>query len=179
MMQRSRSYTYDPSLLLDDGGAAHTAAGWGMVGGSPVALAMDVGGMAATVINLPSIADSSTLTLQAPRIDLVAVIYVNAITLAGSDIYRLTMVGSNNAGFASGNVQLASMQFGTAAGLDVPNCGATHAPGGAGKNPAGDQYELLFTNEWQGTPLQYIGMYVSGTFGSITFQSFIAMLPRE
>jgi len=174
-----RNYTFDATMALSDGAAAYAAAGYAQVGGAQSII--DLGGNQGITITLPSIADSSTITPQQARIDLVAVIYISALTLSGSDIYRLTMVGSNNAGLnvASGNYVLGQMQFGQGSAMDVPSAANSHAPAGAGKYPAGDQYELMFTNEVQGTPLEFIAMYVSGTFGSITFTAFAAVLPRE
>jgi hypothetical protein len=172
-----RNYTYDANMLLDDGGAAHSAAGWGQVGGAQSIV--DLGGNQGITITLPSISNVSTITPQQARGDFVCVIYNLAITLAGSDIYRFSLVGSNSPSMASNNVTLGQLPFGQAAALDPPNSAATTAPLGAGNYPAGWQYELLFTNEYQNTPYQYVSLYISGTFGSVTATAFIAVLPRE
>ena len=171
-----RNYSFDQSMLLSDGGAAITAAGWAQVGGAQAIL--DLGGNQGVTITLPSIADSSTITPQQARIDAVAVIYISAITIAGSDVYKLSMIGSNSPSMASGNVLLGQMEFGKGTAMDGTGMADSHAPAGAGKYPSGDQYELMFTNEFQSTPYEYLGLYVSGTFGSITFTSFVAVLPR-
>lgn len=171
-----RNYTFDAGMQLDDGANAHAAAGWATVGAAQAIV--DLGGNQGITYTLPSIANVSSLTPQQARIDLVCVIYISAQTISGSDIYRLTMVGSNNAGLTTGNNVLGQLQFGEGAQMDPPNCSNSHAPAGSGNFPAGDQYELLFTNEFQGTPLQYLGLYVSGTFGSITFEAYAAVLPR-
>jgi hypothetical protein len=174
-----RNYTFDVGMQLDDGGAAHSAAGWGSVGGAQSII--DLGGNQGITITLPSIADTTTITPQQARIDLVCVIYINAMTIAGSDLYRLSVVGSNNASMtaATSNYVLGQLQFGEGSAMDAPNAANSHAPAGSGKFPAGDLYELMFTNEVQGTPMEFISMYVSGTFGSITFTAFAAVLPRE
>jgi hypothetical protein len=174
-----RNYSFDANMQLDDGGSAHTAAGWSQVGGANSFI--DLGGNQGITITLPSIANSSTITPQQARADLVAVIYISAMTLSGSDLYRLSMVGTNTAGFATATSTyvLGQLQFGEGSAMDAPNAANSHAPAGSGNFPAGDQYELMFTNEVQGTPMEFIGMYVSGTFGSITFQSFVSVLPRE
>ena len=172
-----RNYTFDANMQLDDGGSAHAAAGWAQVGGAQSII--DLGGNQGITITLPSIANSSTITPQQARIDAVAVIYISAMTLAGSDLYRLTLVGSNNAAVNSNNVVFGQLQFGEGSAMDVPNAANSHAPAGAGNYPAGDQYELMFTNEVQGTPYEFLAMYVSGTFGSITFNAFVSVLPRE
>lgn len=173
-----RNYSFDASMQLSDGGAANSAAGYATVGGVPQIL--DLGGNQGVTITLPSIANTATLTPQQARLDAVVVIYISAMTLAGSDLYRLSLVGSNNAGLnvASGNYVLGQMQFGEGSAMDVPDAANSHAPAGVGGFPAGDQYELMFTNEVQGTPMQFIALYVSGTFGSITFDAFVAVLPR-
>lgn len=172
-----RNYAFDANMQLSDGAAAYSAAGWAQVGGSQAIL--DLGGNQGITITLPSIAATSTLTPQQARIDAVAVIYISAITIAGSDIYRLSLVGSNNPGLAANNVVLGQLQFGVGTAMDAPNSANSHAPAGVSGYPAGDQYEILFTNEYQGTPLEFLGLYVSGTFGSITFQSYVSVLPRE
>lgn len=174
-----RNYSFDAGMLLSDGGAAYTAAGFTTVGG--VQSILDLGGNQGVTITLPTIADVSTITPQQARIDAVAVIYLSADTLSGSDVYKVSMVGSNSASMtaATSNYILGMLEFGEGAAMDAPNCANTAVPLGAGNFPAGNQYELLFTNEVNGTPMQYVSMYVTGTFGSITFQSFVSVLPRE
>ena len=172
-----RNYTFDINMLLDDGTGAHAAAGYGQVGGSQGIV--DLGGNQGITITLPSISNVSTITPQQARGDFACVIYDMAVTLAGSDIYTATLVGSNSASFASGNVNLGAMTFGQAAAFAYPNAAATTAPLGAGNFPAGWQYEILFTNEVQNTPYQFVSLYYSGTFGSITAKAFVSVLPRE
>ena len=172
-----RNYAFDANMLLDDGTGAHSAAGFGQVGGSQSIV--DLGGNQGITITLPSISNVATITPQQARGDFACVIYVPAITLAGSDIYNLTLVGSNSSSMASGNVNLGSMAFGQAAAFAYPNAAVTATPLGAGNFPAGYQYEILFTNEVQNTPYEFVSLYFSGTFGSITVRAFIAVLPRE
>ena len=171
-----RNYSFDQSMQLADGAAAQTAAGWAQVGGAQSII--DLGGNQGVTITLPSIADSSTITPQQARIDLCAVIYITAATISGSNVYKVLMVGSNSPSMASGNAILGMMEFGKGTAMDGTGMADSHAPAGTGKYPAGDQYELMFTNEYQSTPLEYISMYVAGTFGSITFNAFAAVLPR-
>lgn len=175
----TRNYTFDANMQLDDGTTAHAAAGWGQVGGAQAIL--DLGGNQGATYTLPTIANVSSLTPQQPRIDAVCVIYVSALTISGSDLYRLSLVGSNNAGLnvASGNVVLGQLQFGEGSAMDCPNAANTTAPLGSGKYPAGEIYELPFTNEQYGQPYEFLSMYFSGTFGSITASAFVAVLPRE
>jgi hypothetical protein len=172
-----RNYAFDANMLLDDGTGAHSAAGFGQVGGSQSIV--DLGGNQGITITLPSISNVATITPQQARGDFACVIYVPAITLAGSDIYNLTLVGSNSSSMASGNVNLGSMAFGQAAAFAYPNAAVTATPLGAGNYPSGYQYEILFTNEVQNTPYEFVSLYFSGTFGSITVRAFIAVLPRE
>src|SRR5271168_4080687 len=126
-----RNYSFDANMQLSDG-PAYAAAGWTTVGGAQQIL--DLGGNQGITITLPSIANSSTIPPQQARIDAVAVIYVSAVTVSGSDIYRLTLVGSNTASMAgaTSNYVLGQLQFGEGAQMDPPNCANTAAPGGAG-----------------------------------------------
>src|SRR6516164_9106570 len=163
-----RNYTLDANMLVDDGTGAHAAAGYGQVGGSQGIV--DLGGNQGITITLPSISNVATITPQQARGDFACVIFLNAITLAGSDIYTITLVGSNSSSFASGNVNLGALTFGQAAAFAYP---------GAGNFPSGYQYEILFTNEVANTPYQFVSPYFSGTFGSITAKVYVAVLPRE
>lgn len=172
-----RNYTPDANAQVSDGVLAITAAGYAQYGGAQGI--WDTGGNQGITITLPSIADSTTITPQQARLDAVMVIYLTALTNSGSNLYRLSVVGSNSAGFTTGNAVLGQLQFGPGANQDIPNAANTHSPLGSGKFPAGDQYEIPFTTEVQGTPLQFVSLYVSGTFGSITFQAFGAVLMRE
>ena len=172
-----RNYTLDANMLVDDGTGAHAAAGYGQVGGSQGIV--DLGGNQGITITLPSISNVSTITPQQARGDFVCVVYLTAITLSGSNIQTLTLVGSNNPGFASGNVNLGAQSYGQAAAFAYPNGAVTTTPPGAGNYPSGYQYEILFTNEVANVPYQYVSLYVSGTFGSATFRAFVAVLPRE
>jgi hypothetical protein len=179
MMQGTRNYTFDANMQLDDGTTAHAAAGWGQVGGAQSII--DLGGNQGVTITLPSIAATSTLTPQQPRIDAVCVIYVSALTLSGSDLYRLSLAASNNAGLnvAAGNVVLGQLQFGEGSAFDIPDGLTTTAPLGSGNYPAGEIYELPFTNEQYGQPYEFVSLYFSGTFGSITAAAYVAVLARE
>ena len=172
-----RNYSFDATMQLCDGAAAITAAGFTQVGGAQAIL--DLGGNQGITITLPSIADSSTITPQQARIDAVAVIYISAVTVSGSNVYKVSIVGSNTAAVNSGNAILGMLEFGVGGQMDTNNAASTTAPGGTGAFPAGSQYELLFTNEQNGVPFEFISMWVAGTFGSITFTSFVSVLPRE
>ena len=172
-----RNYAFDANLQLSDGGAAVAAAGWAQVGGAQGIV--DLGGNQGTTITLPSIDNVSSITPQQARFDGVVVIYVTAATISGSNIYRVTLVGTNSPSFASGNHVLGQLQFGKGSAMDPPNSSDQTAVPGSTSYPQAYQYELLFTNEYEGTPLQYVSLYVSGTFGSITFNAFVAVLPRE
>ena len=172
-----RTYAFDANMLLDDGVGAHAAAGFGQVAGAQSIV--DLGGNQGITITLPSISNVATITPQQARIDAVCVVQLTAVTLAGSDIYTLTLVGSNSPSLASNNVNLGAMSWGQAAAFAYPNAAVTTAPLGAGNYPAGWQYEILFTNEVQNTPYEYVSAYFSGTFGSITAKAYISVLPRE
>ena len=172
-----RTYAFDANMLLDDGTGAHSAAGFGQVAGSQSIV--DLGGNQGITITLPSISNVATITPQQARIDAVAVVQLTAITLAGSNIYTLTLVGSNSPTVTANNVNLGAMSWGQAAAFAYPNAAVTATPLGAGNFPSGWQYEILFCNEVQNTPYEYVSAYFSGTFGSITAKAYICVLPRE
>lgn len=175
-MTGRRNYAFDANMLLSDGVSATTVAGYAQVGGAQGII--DLGGNQGVTIILPAIAATSTIKPQQARIDLACVIYISAMTISGSNFYKVYVVGSNDPGLATGNAILGAGQFGVGTAMDVPNAVSSHAPAGATGVPTGDFYEILFTNEYNGTPLEYVSLYVAGTFGSITFQSFAAVLPR-
>ena len=172
-----RDYTFDVNMQLDDGAGAHSAAGWGQVGGSQAIV--DLGGNQGITITLPSISNVATITPQQPRGDFVCVLYDVAATISGSNIYRISVVGSNSASMASGNVTLGEIPIGMGVSMDPPNSANSPAPLGAGNYPAGWLYEIPFTNEVVNTPYEFVSLYVAGTFGSITFRAFVAVLMRE
>jgi hypothetical protein len=172
-----RNYTFDANMALEDGAAAHTAAGWGQVGGAQSIV--DLGGNQGITITLPSISNVATITPQQARGDFVCVIYNLAGTFTGSNIYRVSIVGSNNPGMLSGNVTLASIPFGSGTAMDPPNSASSTSPLGSGNYPAGWEYELPFTNEYQNTPYEFVSLWFGGTFGSVQLSAFIAVLMRE
>jgi hypothetical protein len=172
----SRTYSFDKGMLLDDGLAAHAAAGYGQVSGAQAII--DLGGNQAVTYTMPPISNVASLTPQQQRTDAVAVIYVSAATVAATNVYRLCLVGSNSPTLASGNAILGELEIGFGAAMSAPNCGNTPVPLGAGNYPAGEIYELLFTNEQYGTKYEFVSLYVAGVFGSVTLQAFIAVLPR-
>ena len=107
------------------------------------------------------------------------IIMISAVTTTGSDYYRLTLAGSNDPAFGAGNVQnLASIDFGNSSVRDGLNALTTAAPGGSTAYPADCMYELPFTNEQNSVKYEYLQMYVGGTFGSIQFSSYVAVLPE-
>lgn len=178
-MAGSRTYDFDANLQFSDGVSAITVASYAQVNGAQGII--DLGGNQGITITLPSIAVTSSIKPQQARHDLACVIYITAQTLAGSDVYKIFVVGSNDPAFATGNVVLGAGQFGEGTAMDIPNAANSHAPAGIGPPPgfpAGDFYEILFTNEYNGTPMQYASLYLAGTFGSITFIAFAARLPR-
>jgi len=172
-----RNYAFDVNMQLDDGAGAHSSASWGQVAGSQAIV--DLGGNQGITITLPSISNVATITPQQARGDFVCVLYDVAATISGSNIYRISVVGSNSASMASGNVTLGEIPIGIGSVMDPPNSANSTAPLGVGNYPAGWQYEILFTNEVVNTPYEFVSLYVAGTFGSITFRAFVGVLPRE
>lgn len=168
-----RTYAFDANMGLSDAAAAYTAAGYAQYAGQDGIV--DFGGNQGTTITLPSIAAVSSITPQQARIDAVCVIDLTAITVSGSDVYKLLLVGSNDPAFGSGNVvQLGQMTFGVATAFDIVNGGNTAAPSSTG----GSRYEIMFSNEQNNVKYQFAKLYVAGTFGSITFRAFVAVLPE-
>ena len=172
-----RNYAFDINMMLDDGTGAHGAAGYGQVGGAQGIV--DLGGNQGITITLPAISNVASITPQQARGDFGCVIYNVAANLTGSNVYRIWIVGSNNPAMASGNVILGGIVIGQGAGMDPPGSANSPAPLGAGNYPAGWQYEIPFTNEVVNTPYEFVSLWVAGTFGSITFRAFVAVLMRE
>ena len=105
------------------------------------------------------------IDLGAARVDGVVVITVSAIDITtGDEAYVLKLQGSSSSSFASGIVNLAQIHMG-----DSSVTGAS-ADTGTGV------WELPFTNEQDGSTLQYIRMYtdVVGTTPSINYTAWIA-----
>lgn len=151
-----RVYSFDANLVLSDGAAAYTATGYSQVGGAIAIL--DLGG------------NQSTSPKQQARLDAVVVIEVSAIkTTSGNETYKLIMVGSNDAGLATGNQCLAEIMLGKGASLD----GLNMADSVVGR------YELPFCTQQAGSIYEFVGVYLvaGGTTPSITVEGFVAVLP--
>lgn len=149
-----RVYSFDANLVLSDGGAAATATGYSQVGGATAIL--DLGG------------NQSTATKQQARLDAVVVIEVSAIKISsGNETYKLILVGSNDAGLATGNVVLGEIMLGKGTSLDILN-GADSVTG---------QYELPFCTNQAGSLYEFLGLYqvLGGTTPSITFTADIGV----
>lgn len=170
-----RTYVFDANNGLSDGATAVAASGYAQYAGADGLV--DLGGNQGVTITLPSIADSSSITPQQPRIDAALVVDLTAVTTTGTASEKLILVGSNDPGFGAGKtIQLGMMEFGAIASQDQPNGFVTAAPNSVG----GSRYELLFTNEQNNIKYQYVKLYVViANSGSITFRAFVAVLPRE
>lgn len=171
-----RSYAFDANMMLSDGAAAYTATGIAQAFGQNGFI--DLGGNQNVTINLPSIADVSSIKPQQARIDAVLWINITAIATGGTDLYKLILQGSNDPAFGAGNVQmLGMMEFGGAANIDGSNNQATPAVPSVGGLVA----ELLFTNEQFNTKFEFLQLQnvISGnTSPSITYEAFVAVLPE-
>lgn len=157
MTMNSRSYSFDANMLLSDGAAAVSASGYAQVGG--VDALLDLGGR------------QGVTPAQQARIDAMLVIDVSAIDITSTDErYRLKVMGCNASNFSANVVELASIGLGKGS-AGTPNTQADSAVG---------RYELPFTNEQNGTPYEFIKLYVeeTGTTPSITFTAFVAVLPE-
>ena len=170
-----RTYSWDANNQLSDGTASYTANGYAQNAGADGVV--DLGGNQGATVTLPSIADSTTITPQQPRIDAALVVDVTAGTFTGTTLFKLIVVMSNNPAFTSATVQMAAMfEFGNAAGLDFVNGITTPAPATIG----GSRYELLFTNEQNNVKYQFLKLYnVIANSATLTYKAFVAVLPRE
>lgn len=104
------------------------------------------------------------------RMDGVVVIDVSAIEIASNDEeYDIILQGCALADFSSGIESLAQM-----------NMGATEVRQGGAKDSETGRFEMLFTNEQDGTVYRYLRLYtvVAGSIASgINFTAYIAKLP--
>ena len=173
MLQGDRTYSFDANMGLSDGAAPYTAAGYAQYGGADGFI--DLGGNQGAIVTLPTINASSTITPQLARIDAALVIDVTALTTTTTLVYKLFVVGSQDPNFGSGNVELGAMELGGGANLAIPNGLTSAAPSAVG----GSRFELMFTNEQNNIKYEFLKLYVAGTFGSISFRAFVAVLPRE
>lgn len=126
-------YTFDANLELKDAGLVAASA-------------------AAQVSSADKVVD-----LGAGRVHAVAVLDVSAVEVdSGNELYTIHIQGSNSASFASGIVDLASMEMGDAAAL----LGDTDS--------AAARYELPFINDQGGTIYRYVRAYtvVAGTIAT-------------
>ena len=164
LVQGDRSYAIDANLILADGAAALTASGYAQYAGADGVI--DFGG------------NQGVVPIEQARIEGVLVIDLAAITVSGSNVYRLTLCGSNNPSFGVGLVQnLASMDFGIGTARDGLNAMNTAAPGGTGAYPAASMYELPFCTEQNNVKYEYVKLYCSVT-GSIQFSAYVAVTPQ-
>ena len=150
--------------------AAATATGVTTVGGT--AAVIDLGG------------DQGRSPVLTARIDAYLIIFLQAITTTNTnDVYTLTLQGSNDPAFGTGNVQnLGSMDFGNTTAR-LGGALTTAAPLGSssfGQEPAGCMFELGFTNEQNDVMLQFLRLHatIAGTAASIQFSAFVAVTPE-
>jgi hypothetical protein len=165
-----RSYSFDANMLVADGAAAMVASGVAQNGGA--AGVLDLGGL------------QTSVPVQQARMDCVLIIMLQSIVTAGAtNVYNLTVQGSNSSTFAAGTVQnLASMDFGNTAAR-AGGAITTPAPLGAGAfgiGPANVMYELMFATEQANVKYQYIRVYVTiaGVGPSIQFMAYVSVLPE-
>jgi hypothetical protein len=155
MLQGDRTYSFDANLQLSDGAAAYTASGYAQVAGADGIL--DLGG------------NQGTSPTQQARIDAVCVIDISAITVSGTNTYKIKMMGCNTSAFASAVVNLSSIELGKGSSL-VPT---TQSDGAAGR------IELPFTTERLNTKYEFVKLYNElANSPSITYTAFVAVLPE-
>ena len=177
--QGDRSFAFDINNMVSDGAAAYTATGWAQAFGSQGIL--DLGGNQGQVVTLPSINVVGTYTAQQQRIDATMLIEVTQITQSATNLFKLIIVGSNSPAFTAA-AWLGSIELGLGASMDGYN-----AAGPAFSNtplttlgPAGNVYEVLFTNEQLNTKYEFVSIYnvISGTTPSITYKAYMCVLPE-
>jgi hypothetical protein len=150
-----RTYVFDANLGVADGVSQITASGFTQYGGQPGIV--DLGG------------NQGTSPKQQSRIDAVMVIDVTQLGVAAGNLARFSVVGSNDPGLATGNVELAACQVGGTGGT-VPNAGASAAPG---------RIELFFTTQLMGLLYEFVGLYATiAGGGTVTAKAFVAVLPE-
>lgn len=166
-----RTYSFDANALLSDNAAAYTVSGYAQALGADGMV--DLGGNQGSTITLPSIADSTTITPQQPRIDAYLILDVTAIDISsGNETYQIDLMLSNDPAFAAGNaVCAAGIQLGKGASLR----GAV-----AQKDSVIGRVELGFTNQVSGNIYQYAKLFLTlgGTTPSINLQAFVAVTPE-
>lgn len=157
MLQGDRTYSFDINLLLSDNAAAYTATGFSQVGGADAIL--DLGG------------NQGVTPTQQARLDAVVVIDITAIDVSsGNETYKIKVIGSNTAAFATATANLSGYELGKGTSL-LP---ATQSDTIVGR------LELLFTTERFNTKYEFIKLYneIGGTTPSISYQAFAAVLPE-
>ena len=173
MLQGDRTYSVDANNFLSDGSASYAASGYAQYAGADGIV--DLGGNQNVTITLPSIANSSTITPQQPRIDAVVVLDVTAGTFTGSTLFKVYVVGSNSPSFASGVACLGMLSFGAAAAQEYLNGFVTATPATVG----GSRFEIPFTNEQNNIKYQYLKLYnVVAASAALTYKAFVAVLPE-
>lgn len=156
-----RAYSYDAALQLADGAVAMTASGWAQNGGADGII--DLGGL------------QTVTPVQQARIDAALPIFVTALdTVTGDESYVFKLLGSNTASFPAASVaELGSLTIGGIAGkttLGIANSILSTT----------GMFEILFTNEQNNVKYQYLKLWlvIAGTSPSITFNAFVAEIPR-
>lgn len=153
-----RTYSVDANLIFSDGLTALTASGVSTVGGVPQTL--DLGG------------NQGTSPLQQARFEAVAIVDVTAIKVSSlNETYLLMVNVSNDPAFGAGNVVNAGAML-----LSAINTGSVVNS----QASVTGRYELMFTNNIAGSLYEYGQLYVvvGGTTPSITFDSFVAVMPE-
>lgn len=152
-----RTYVFDANLQTSDNSVAYTATGFAQVGGQNGIL--DLGG------------NQGVTPTQLARVDAVMVCDVTAIDISsGNETYKMIVLGSNSASFASGNVMLGEIMVGKGASLDGTNMGDSVV----------GRYEIEFTNQVAGNIFEFVALFlvIGGTTPSINIESFVAITPE-
>ena len=170
-----RTYSFDANNALSDGLSSYTATGYAQYAGANGIV--DLGGNQGVTVTLPSIANSSSITPQQPRIDAVVVLDVTAGTFTGTTLFKVYVVGSNDPGFGAtaGVACLGMLSFGAAASQEYSNGFVTATPASIG----GSRFEIMFSNEQNNQKYEYIALYnVVTNSAALTYKAFVAVLPE-
>src|SRR5947209_6170242 len=98
-----RTFQIDANLGFADGALAQTASGYAQWMGADGLI--DLGGTQNATITQATIADVASITPQQARIDAWTIIDLLAVkTSALNELYKVSVVGSNDVAFGPGNV---------------------------------------------------------------------------
>ncbi len=163
------TYQVDAFTILADGAAATTANGIAQVNSANRIL--DLGGV-------PPRTDLG-ITGGSAALRFAVVIDISALVTANTDdLYRITIMGSNNAN-GSAPVVLGELSVGNF--TLIPNGSTGLASTGAGSTSSPGRFIIFATSEQNDVKYEFVYLFntVAGTAKSITYKAFLSMWPFE